>query len=76
MTTNYYCTVEFDNGQRSLDGKIVCGHAFFFCRERWNIPQEKVTIYCNCFNSKEVATIDPKKYAEATKNVEAKFVDI
>ena len=29
MPTNYYCTVEFDNGQRSLDGKIVCGDAFF-----------------------------------------------
>ena len=30
MPTNYYCTVECDNGQRSLDGKIVCGDAFCF----------------------------------------------
>ena len=29
MPTNYYCTVECDNGQRSLDGKRVCGNAFF-----------------------------------------------
>ena len=29
MPTNYYCTVKFDNGQRSLDEKRVCGDAFF-----------------------------------------------
>ena len=29
MPTNYYCTVECDNGQRILDGKIVCGDDFF-----------------------------------------------
>ena len=29
MPTNYYCTVECDNGQRSLDGKRVCGDDFF-----------------------------------------------
>ena len=35
MSKNYYCTVECDNGQRSLDGKIVRGGAFYdFCRER------------------------------------------
>ena len=60
MPTNYYCTVECDNGQRSLDGKRLCGDAFcFLCRERWNILQEKLTIFINCFNSKEVATMDP-----------------
>ena len=33
MPNNYYCTVECDNGQRSLDGKRVCGDAFgVFCR--------------------------------------------
>ena len=30
MPTNYYCTVECDNGQISLDGKRVCGDAFCF----------------------------------------------
>ena len=29
MPTNYYCTVEYDNGQRSLDEKRVCGDDFF-----------------------------------------------
>ena len=48
MSTNYYCTVECDNGQRSLDGKRVCGDAnCVFCRERWNIYQDKLTIYIN-----------------------------
>ena len=33
MPTNYYCTVECDNGQRILDSKIVCGVPFvFLCR--------------------------------------------
>ena len=52
------------------------GCLFFKCRERWNISQEKLTICLNCFNIKEVATTYPKKYAEAEKNVEAKYVDI
>ena len=40
MSTNYYCTAECDNGQRSLDRKRECGDAFcVFCRERWNISQ-------------------------------------
>ena len=44
--TTYYCTVECDNGQRILDRKRVCGDAFsFLCRNRWNISQEKLTIY-------------------------------
>ena len=30
MPTNYYCTVECDNGQRILDKKTVCGDAFFY----------------------------------------------
>ena len=30
MPTNYYCTVECDNGQRSLDSKRVCGDDFCF----------------------------------------------
>ena len=29
MSTNYYCTAECDNVQRSLDGKRLCGDAFF-----------------------------------------------
>ena len=29
MPTNYYCTVECENGQKSLYRKIVCGDAFF-----------------------------------------------
>ena len=38
ISTNYYCTEECDNGQRSLDGKKLCGGAFcVFCREGWNI---------------------------------------
>ena len=77
MTTNHYCTVECDNGQRSLDGKIVCGDAFcFLCGERWNTSQEKLTICINFFNSKEVATMDPDKDAEAANNVEASSVDL
>ena len=40
MPTNYYCTMECDNGQRSLDRKRVCGDDFFvLCKERWNISQ-------------------------------------
>ena len=38
--------------------------------------QEKLTKYINCFNSKEVATTDPEKYAEAANNVETTSVDI
>ena len=77
MPTNYYCAVECDNSQRSLDRKRVCGDAFcFLCRERWNILQEKLTICMNCINSKEVATTDPEKDAEAAKNVEAVSIDI
>ena len=76
MPTNYYCTVECDNGQRSLDGKRLCGMPFvFLCRERWNISQEKLTICINFFNIKEVATTDPEKDAEAANNVEAAYVD-
>ena len=30
IPTNYYCTVECDNGQRSLDGKRVCGDTIMF----------------------------------------------
>ena len=72
MSNSYYCTVGCDNTQRSLDGKIVCGDAFcVFCRERWNISQEKLTVCINFFNSKEVATKYPDKYAEAAKNLEA-----
>ena len=48
----------------------------FLCREMWNISQEKLTICINFFNSKEVATTDPEKYAEAVKNVEAVSVDL
>ena len=41
MSTNDYCTVECDNGQRTLDGKRVCGAAFcIFCKEKWNIGQD------------------------------------
>ena len=29
IPTNYYCKVECDNGQRSLDGERVCGCDFF-----------------------------------------------
>ena len=77
MPTNYDCTVECDNGQRILDVKRVCGGSFcFLCSERWNISQEKLTTCINCFNSKEVETTDPEKYAEAAKNVEAASVDI
>ena len=77
MPANYYCTVECDNGQRSLDSKRVCGVAFcFLCRERWDISQEKLNICINCFNRKEVATTDPDKDAEAVKNVEDASVDI
>ena len=77
MPNNYYCTVECDNGQRNLDGKRVCGYAFcFLCRERWNISQEKLNICINCFKSKEVATTDPEKDAEAANNVEATSVGI
>ena len=30
MPTNYYCTVECDNGQRILYGKRLCEDAFCF----------------------------------------------
>ena len=30
IPTDYYCTAECDNVQRSLDGKRVCGDAFYF----------------------------------------------
>ena len=30
MTINYYCTLEFDNGHKSLYGKRVCRDAFFY----------------------------------------------
>ena len=77
MSTNYYCTVECDNGQIILDSKRVWGDSFcVFCRERLNILQEKLNICINCFNRKEVATTDTETYAEAAKNVEATFVDI
>ena len=77
MPTNYYCTVEFDNCQRSLEVKIVCWDAIcFLCREMWNISQEKLTICINLSNSKEVATTDPEKDAEPANNVEAESVDI
>ena len=60
MSTNYYCTVECDNGQIILDGKRVCGDAFcVLCRESWNVSQEKLTICINLFNRKEVSTTDP-----------------
>ena len=42
----------------------------------WNISQEKLTICNNFFSSKEVATTDPEKYAEAAKNVEAASIDL
>ena len=29
VSTNYYCTVGYDNGQIILDGKRVCGDDFF-----------------------------------------------
>ena len=48
----------------------------FFCSKRWNISQEKLTIYINCFNSKELETTDPEKDADAANNVEATSVDI
>ena len=38
--------------------------------------QEKLTICINSFNSKEVATMDTEKDAEAAKNVEAVSVDL
>ena len=49
---------------------------FFLCRERWNIPQQKISICINFFNIKEVATMGPEKYAEAAKNVEAASSDL
>ena len=77
ISTYYYCTVGCYNTQRSLDGKIVCGDAFcVFCREMWNISQEKLTVCINFFNSKEVATKYPGKYAEAANNVEATSFNI
>ena len=48
----------------------------FLCRKRWNISQENLTICIHFFNSKEVATTNPEKDAEAAKNVEAVYVDL
>ena len=75
MSTNYYCTVECDDGQSSLDEERICGDAFYvFCMERWNISQEKLNICINCCYIKEVATTDIQKDVEAVNNVEATSV--
>ena len=53
IPTNYYFTVEYDNDQRSLNGKRLCvDDLYFLYRERWNISQEKLTICINYFNKK------------------------
>ena len=41
MPTNYYCTVECDNSQRSLDGKRVCGDNFCFYVGRCGIYHKR-----------------------------------
>ena len=38
--------------------------------------QEKLTTCINLFDSKEAATTDPEKYAEAANNVEAASVNL
>ena len=68
--------MECDSGQKTSDGKRVCGPAFcIFCKEKWNIGQDRLYIYVTCFNTKEGTNKDTED-AEVTKNVEATFVDI